>query len=188
MKIETSASCLSGHFRSAAYRTRHPEWNFLEDFSRHISRERDSTAPSSLLHNHVCTYVYIYIYTRARSVCGICRCAKQRASNVPVFAKGVGGVWIHVKPYIRKKVRRWLPAWLLACSRGGMVDGARSEGIGNGKYGVYRGVGVLGFREYAADYDCVHFPMSAVLRVRRFWTALFYLLKIDVDVNKNFTA
>lgn len=55
MKIETSASCLPGHFRSAA--DRNLEWNFLEDFSRHTCSEEGSQPPCSVSSQSCGTHV-----------------------------------------------------------------------------------------------------------------------------------
>lgn len=94
MKIETSASCLSGHFRSAASGSRrHPEWNFLEDFSRH-------TCPAEGLDRRVLSSspVAQSCNTRARVV---------RTDVVRVYVRGPRQVNAHpTRRYLRKASRR----------------------------------------------------------------------------------
>lgn len=88
MKIETSASCLPGHFRSAADRTRHPKWNFLEDFSRHTCPVEGSQPPFYVLAvaQSCGTHVRV-VYERV--VCVYVDVRSKRTPNAPVFAKGV---------------------------------------------------------------------------------------------------
>lgn len=97
MKIETSASCLPGHFCSVAAGVA-PGMEFPRGFfTTHIRRARwwkrlSRNAVSSLLRAHVCrccTPAPLSITPYVR-IC-VCRCAKANAHVTrPVFAKGVG--------------------------------------------------------------------------------------------------
>lgn len=93
----------------------------------------------------------------------------KRAPNAPVFAKDVGAGRIYVTSYIRKKRRRWLPA--RAETDRGVARGWKRRGWKWEIWGL-PGVRVYWAFEYAADYDCVHSPTPAVLRLSRIWIVL----------------
>jgi len=140
MKIETSASCLSGHFRSAADRTATQNGIFPEDFSRHTCPEEGSQprcSVSSALRSHV-------VHTSASRVCG-CGVHVDEVNAHPTrgICERRWGGWIHVASYVRKK-RRW---WLSARSEKdrGVAWGRKRRGWKWEIWGL-PGVGVPSFR------------------------------------------